>query len=366
MSNFIPDIADFLGTKGQDQSDVTAEKYGELLIALKKKYRMTLRNRIAQFQDNAKAYLNQRAFKGDPSEIVFKKVFKDARFIAAHASRFQVGGMDLTGVQTFMLHRPSFDRVTSLMESVIAWFSMTGSDASSHFVAGQDGALVQMVDLADIAHHTAASGPKFGNDVSIGVEIEGAIGDPISDQLYRTVASLIARVSLLSVNFTIDADHVIEHRAVLPKEKPDVGAPLQMQRLLTLAKDLVSTYNKDDLFKQVSADAALKSNLEAVVALSATGVLSVADKSLIQTMANSSDAILRATNWAVFNRSDMATAAAQQAQAIAEQQAQLLAFQLAMAGMNAQPTPQTNVAGLLWSFTTGTYNVTNPTGSKTQ
>lgn len=352
MSDFVPDIPQFASVAGTADEKKYLDAQQAQYLALKKKYRMVMRNRAALFKNNIQSYLAKRPFKGDPQEKIYKKVFKDANFVAAYPDRYQVGGMDLPNVKTFMLHRPGDDPASCLLESVIAEFAQQNRKASTHFITGQDGRLIQMVDLNDIAWHTG----NDGNHVSVGVEMEGAVGEPISEQNYRVVASLIARVSLLSAKLPIDEDHVIEHRRVLPKIKRDVGPPLQIKKLLALAKQLVQTYNVNDLFKQLSVGDAVQASMATITAMSTFGPLSAADIATLQAMANNTDSMLRSVSFATYSRSDLSDMAAQQSQGRAEAEARLLAFQNALAGLNAVAKPQTNVGGVLFDQGTGLYN----------
>ena len=347
-NKFVPDIPTFV-----DLGDGIGSKYQEAYTKFKASYRSSLRTRISWFRDNVQSYLAKKPFSGDQNQIVFKKIFKDAQFIQAYPGRYGVGGMNLAHVRQFMLHRPGYDIPSSYLEQIILEFSQKNRDASTHFVAGQDGRLVQMVDLTDIAWHTGVG----HNEVSVGVEMEGPVGAPISEQLYRVVASLIARVSLLSADFKIDSDHVVEHRKVLPQSKKDVGEPLQLPKLLELAKQLVQTYNKDDLFKQLSAGDALQVNLDSVMALSTIGGSSGVATTTMQTMSSDTASIQRSTGFATYSRTDISQAASQQSISKAEHTSRTMTFKLnKISGSNGAVTPQTNVLGVLFDFKTGLYN----------
>ena len=352
MSDFVSDIPQFASIAGTAEEKKYLDAQQAQYLALKKKYRRVMRNRAALFKNNIQNYQSKRPFSGDPQEKIFKKVFKDANFVMAFPDRYQVGGMDLPNVNQFMLHRPGDNPACSLLENVIAEFAQQNRQASTHFVTGQDGRIVQMVDLNDVAWHTGAG----GNHVSVGVEMEGAVGESISEQNYHAVASLIARISLLSAKLVIDEDHVIEHRRVLPKIKRDVGPPLQIKKLLALAKQLVQTYNVNDLFKQLSMGDAVQAAMSTITAMSTFGPLSAADIATLQAMANNTDSMLRSVSFAAYNRSDLSSMAAQQSQSRAEAEARLLAVQQAMAGLNAVAKPQTNVSGVLFDLCTGLYN----------
>lgn len=350
--DFAPDLPRFAFVSDTAKEKKYLEAQLDKYLALKKKYRRVMRRRAALFKSNVQSYRAKKPFPKDPQEKVFKKVFKDAAFIAAHPSRYQVGGMDLPNVKTFVLHRPGDDPASALLENVIAEFAQEGRKASTHFVTGQDGRIVQMVDLNDVAIHTGGS----DNHVSVGVEMEGAIGDPISEQNYRAVASLIARVSLLSADLMIDEDHVVEHRKLRPKTKWDVGPPFQIQKLLAMANELVPTYDVNDLFKELSRDDAVQDAISAVIAMSTFEPLSAKDTATLQAMANNAEAMRRSVDFATYTRADLATIAAQEAQSRAEAEAQLLAFQYNLVGSGVVAEAQTNVLGVLFDQKTGLYN----------
>jgi len=350
VSNFVPDIPRYASVSDTPEEQKAIEAHEKLYVALKKKYQPMLLKRAALFKNNIQYYQAKRPFPGDPNEKIFKHVFKDADFIVADPMRYQVGGMDLPNLKMFLLHRPGDDPASCTLENVVGWFAMPGTRGATHFVAGQDGRLVQMVDLNDIA------GIGGYAPTTIGVEMEGPVGDPISEQLYRVTASLIARVSLLSAAFSIDEEHIIEHRKIQPKDRHDVCPPLQIPKLIALAKQLVPTYNKEDLFKQLSTSDAAKGAMATVMSLSTWGVLSAADQATLQAMANNTDSMQRSVNFATYTRGDLASAAAQQSVSRTETETQLLAFQMSLVGAGAKVTPQTNVLGVLYDQATGLYN----------
>lgn len=357
MSNFVPDIPQFGAATAAD----AAQKWHEQFAALKKKYRNAIQKRLGQFLYNAKAYMNYFGSSEDLTKPIFKRVFKDAVFIPAHTSRFRKNGMDLEHVMSFLLHRPGFDPASCTLEMTIAEFAQPGREASTHFIAGQNGSLVQMVDLTDVAWHTGDPTGRYPNHRSIGIEMEGAVGDPISDQLYRVTASLIARVHLLS-GMPIDTDHIIEHRKILPATKADVGFPLDVNRLVREALALVPTYNKNDLFK---APFGVAQTISAIsnefVALSAT--MGISGLSLAQTQIMNSNiaAIHRSAQFSATTRSDLNSAAAIHAQLIADREASQLATQLSLSGLDIRGVPQENVKGLLFEPEQGLFNDGEPT-----
>lgn len=355
MSNFVSDVPQF----GQGIAADAVQKWSEQFAALKKKYRNAMKRRLGQFLYNAKSYMNYQGSSEDLTKPIFKRVFKDAVFIPAHVSRFRKNGMALENVTSFMLHRPGTDPSSCVLEMIVAEFAQPGREASTHFITGQNGALVQMVDLTDIAWHTGSA--RYANHKSIGVEMEGPVGAPISDQLYRVTASLIARVHLMS-GMPIDKEHVIEHRQVLPATKLDVGLPLDINRMVREALALVPTYNKSDLFK---APFGIEQTISAIAneftALNATAGISGLSLAQTQVMNGNIVAMQRSAQLGAMTRSDLNSAAAIQAQQIADQEAAQLAIQMSLSGLDVRGTPQENVDGLLFDPEQGVFNDKEPT-----
>lgn len=98
------------------------------------------------------------------------------------------------------------------LDGTVSWLEDPKSEASSNYVVGRDGSIVQLIPLPDIAWHT---GNKPYNEQSVGIEHVGITDDPGGFTLaeYRASAKLAAwlcRRSLLPV----DRKHIIGHSEV--------------------------------------------------------------------------------------------------------------------------------------------------------
>jgi N-acetyl-anhydromuramyl-L-alanine amidase AmpD len=98
------------------------------------------------------------------------------------------------------------------LDGTVSWLEDPKSEASSNYVVGRDGSIVQLIPLPDVAWHT---GNKLYNEESVGIEHVGITDDPGGFTLaeYRASAKLAAwlcRRSLLPV----DRKHIIGHSEV--------------------------------------------------------------------------------------------------------------------------------------------------------
>jgi len=238
--------------------------YQALYDIYKRNQRNLLRQRLKTLVNNIYFYVAKTKEIGIPTKetVVFEKAIAGARIIPAHASRYMSKGLNTDNVIGFVVHRPGLDPKASTLENIIVEFTQPNSakaavfglTPSAHFAVGQQGELIQFVDLNDLAPH--ASGEYLGSTVNttfIGTELEGHVGAPISTRCYDRLAELIATLSLLCPNMVIDEQHIVEHRelpaAILAKAKYDkgqtdfaglkfdVGAPFNKKYLISLIKE---------------------------------------------------------------------------------------------------------------------------------
>lgn len=261
----IPDVPEFIGT---------VEDYAEYYSVLKLRQRTLLKQQLELIRDNIIKYSRKRAPISKGSKI-FKKILKDARFIPAHPSRY-VSGFDLENVQYFILHRPSTNSKASTLENIILTFAqyehekaakMHGYCPSTHFAVGQRGELIQFVDLADRTFHVGVGNYNYK---SIGVEIEGAVGTPLSIACYTTLAKLLLQLRILCPKLVLDSEHVLEHRLLEPQRKTDVGAPF----LFSILQEYIERYSSlitNVEFVEYSEEDVMKSLSDTIVELSAYG-----------------------------------------------------------------------------------------------
>lgn len=101
-----------------------------------------------------------------------------------------------------------------------------GLRVSSHFLVRRDGELLQFVPLHKRAWHAGASswrGRSRCNDLSVGVELEGAADDRFTAAQYATLVSLVGKLHLRDI---------AAHSDVAPGRKTDPGAHFDWPRLL--------------------------------------------------------------------------------------------------------------------------------------
>lgn len=91
------------------------------------------------------------------------------------------------------------------IEGTISWFKHGTPRTSAHYIVGQDGSLVQMVNDGDRAWH---AGNSLTNARSIGIEHAAAVGDAITPAQANTSAALIA---WLMQEYDIARDAVLPH-----------------------------------------------------------------------------------------------------------------------------------------------------------
>ncbi|MEX2210154.1 MAG: N-acetylmuramoyl-L-alanine amidase [Gaiellaceae bacterium] len=94
----------------------------------------------------------------------------------------------------------------------VRWLKSEHSHASSHYIVGRRGRIVQLVHNSDIAWH---AGNWNVNQASIGIEHEGLVDDPagFTDAQYRASARLAAFLARRAV-MPIDRRHFIGHDEV--------------------------------------------------------------------------------------------------------------------------------------------------------
>ncbi|AGX86438.1 1,6-anhydro-N-acetylmuramyl-L-alanine amidase AmpD [Candidatus Symbiobacter mobilis] len=104
---------------------------------------------------------------------------------------------------------------------------------SSHFLIQRNGKLWQFVGCADRAWHAGASSyrQKFDcNNDSIGIELEGIVGDTFEDAQYAALTELC---TLLCKRYPTIA-YIAGHEHIAPGRKQDPGPGFDWERLRTL------------------------------------------------------------------------------------------------------------------------------------
>lgn len=98
------------------------------------------------------------------------------------------------------------------IEGSITHFRSGTPRVSAHYIIGQDGELVQMVDDADAAWHATTLNPR-----SIGIEHVAKVGDKITPKQERTSALLI---KWLCETYSIPQYNIVPHNHVKPTSCP--------------------------------------------------------------------------------------------------------------------------------------------------
>ncbi len=107
--------------------------------------------------------------------------------------------------------------------------SIRGMTVSAHFYVRRQGELQQFVSINDRAWHAGVSsygGRGNCNDYSIGIELEGAEGNPFEEAQYETLAVVCA-----AIQQHCQMVHLAGHEHVAPGRKTDPGARFDWQRL---------------------------------------------------------------------------------------------------------------------------------------
>ena len=122
------------------------------------------------------------------------------------------------------------------LDGSTAWFRRPGGTNSAHYGLGQDGRLVAWIPENCVAYH---AGKYEINKRAIGIECEdfGNNQAPRSDQLYQSVARLVAEISL-AYGIPLDREHVKKHNEIVPTSCPGT---LDIDRILREATALVSS-----------------------------------------------------------------------------------------------------------------------------
>ena len=95
---------------------------------------------------------------------------------------------------------------------------------SAHLLIRRDGSLRQYVPFNRRAWHAGVScfeGRERCNDFSIGIELEGSVNQPYTDQQYQQLAAVTRE--LMAQYPGITADRITGHSDIAPERKTDPG-----------------------------------------------------------------------------------------------------------------------------------------------
>jgi AmpD protein len=101
---------------------------------------------------------------------------------------------------------------------------LAGVRVAPHVLIERDGRVTQFVPFDRRAWHAGVScwhGRDLTNDYSIGIELEGSIHAPFTDEQYRCLTGIIA--ALLAKYDGLSPDCVVGHSEIAPGRKLDPG-----------------------------------------------------------------------------------------------------------------------------------------------
>lgn len=316
------------------------------------KYQQMMQRDAAMLAYNAQMYANKRASKNWVGTNLSKVIY-NARFVPANTSRIDIGALT-RGPSYFVVHRGGVNPKACTLINLIREFTYTNRKASTHWIIGKDGTLVQMVDLADAAFHTGTTKSPNNYD-SVGAELEGAIGEGFTDAQLNTLANLLKALSII-YPLTIDRTHIVGHSEIL-HGKYDPGKNFPYNRVIEMAKAAPAiaktavfkpSFDMRDTVQEAASDTLLKASASHTKEM----------KALMSGAAGTMNARMRALNMLFSGRDNIMSAATLHTAQLQANQSLLLANMLHMEDIysTAFASPQENVEGLLYNFNTGEFN----------
>lgn len=372
---------------------------------------------IGKLLDTAQAYANKKAMQkiDAPSNNprIAERVVPGATFIPAHPSRFRIMGPG-RGPKTkyFMMHRPGgveFNKLNALAQdwrlrtvpglvryaqdacnkkNTMGEFRSVNKPASTHFILGLDGQLIQMVDLCDMAYHTfTLKHPKTGETVSnsnsVGVEIEGMTQmDKVPAEILRRLdpeararfsegfkspfpAATKQKLAWLlrwfhdnpDYGLILDREHIIGHTEVdPPPRKYDPGPNFDYEEIIAMAKSVPEIKAP---FYQPPVDLMQAESLALQVYGGKMGNVPVGQmREVMSAAASGMEAKLRSARMRRSGRADYYNAGSTQNANIVAFRGEDIGskYRTENAAAAAIPQPQANRTGLGFDYKTGEWN----------
>ena len=132
------------------------------------------------------------------------------------------------GTVNFNLRKPSYiilhHTAQESVEQTIRTFTLNRTQVSAHYIVGDDGRVVQMLnDYLRAWHAGSGSWGKITdmNSCSIGIELDNNGYEPFSE---AQITSLMALLSRLQKEFNIPKANIIGHADIAPSRKVDPSA----------------------------------------------------------------------------------------------------------------------------------------------
>lgn len=129
-----------------------------------------------------------------------------------------------------ILHHTAQDSLTQTIKT----FTSTKTQVSAHYVIGDDGKIIQMLNDYLRAWHggNATWGKNTDiNSCSIGIELDNNGSEPFSDAQIKSLIELLTR---LKKEFNIPSQNIIAHSDIAPTRKSDPSAFFPWKRLSEL------------------------------------------------------------------------------------------------------------------------------------
>lgn len=151
-------------------------------------------------------------------------------------SIFKVGSTELkNGIQTewistvnFNLRKPNYvilhHTAQDSIQQTIKTFTKTSTQVSAHYVIGDDGHVVQMLNDYLRAWHAGIGSWGKDTDInsaSIGIELDNNGREPFSE---AQITSLMSLLSKLKKDYNIPIQNIIGHSDIAPSRKKDPSA----------------------------------------------------------------------------------------------------------------------------------------------
>lgn len=157
------------------------------------------------------------------------------------------------GTVNFNLRKPNFviihHTAQDSIQQTIKTFTLTRTQVSAHYVIGDDGSVVQM--LNDYLRAWHAGNGSWGkntdvNSASIGIELDNNGSEPFSE---AQITSLMALLNKLKKEYNIPTQNFIGHSDIAPTRKND---PSSLFPWKTLAENGFGVW-KDDILETAPA-----------------------------------------------------------------------------------------------------------------